>query len=115
MIAPTFRSRLGQPSSLRPMPGATESSTVEWHSAQVTPTRVTHQFDSLDRDFAIPRQEKAEWKGADGTTIVGYGIRNGNTEAFVAVVPPEPADPQAIRARIAALRQRLNRTAQQFA
>lgn len=34
-------------------------------------TRVTHQFDSLDRDFAIPRQEKAEWKGADGVTIEG--------------------------------------------
>jgi MYXO-CTERM domain-containing protein len=30
---------------------------------------------------------------ADGNTIVGYGIRNGNTEAFVAVIPtvPEPA------------------------
>ena len=31
---------------------------------------------------------------ADGNTIVGYGTRNGNTEAFVAVIPtivPEPA------------------------
>ena len=36
-----------------------------------TPTRVTHQFDTLERDFAVPRQEKAEWKGADGTAIEG--------------------------------------------
>ena len=30
---------------------------------------------------------------ADGNTIVGYGTRNGNTEAFVAFVPnvPEPS------------------------
>ena len=32
-IAPTFRSRFAQPSSRWPMPGANESSTVEWHSA----------------------------------------------------------------------------------
>ncbi|MCU1383080.1 MAG: hypothetical protein JWL71_1777 [Acidobacteria bacterium] len=36
-----------------------------------SPTRVTGQFDTLERDFAIPRQEKAEWKGADGTTVEG--------------------------------------------
>ena len=41
MIAPGFRSRLGHPSSLLPIPGANESSTVEWHRAQVTPTRVS--------------------------------------------------------------------------
>jgi len=35
------------------------------------PLRVTHQFDTLARDFAIPRQEKAEWKGADGAAIEG--------------------------------------------
>ncbi|MGH9141898.1 MAG: prolyl oligopeptidase family serine peptidase [Vicinamibacterales bacterium] len=35
------------------------------------PIRVTHQFDTLDRDFAIPREEKAEWKGADGAAIEG--------------------------------------------
>src|SRR6185437_17144049 len=29
IITPTFRSRFGQPSSRRPMPGANESSTVE--------------------------------------------------------------------------------------
>ena len=40
MMAPTFRSRFGQPSFRRPMPGMTELSTVEWQSAQVTPSRV---------------------------------------------------------------------------
>jgi dipeptidyl aminopeptidase/acylaminoacyl peptidase len=34
-------------------------------------TRVTHQFDTLAQTFAIPRQEKAEWKGADGVAIEG--------------------------------------------
>ncbi|MBA3483694.1 MAG: PEP-CTERM sorting domain-containing protein [Pirellulales bacterium] len=36
----------------------------------------------------------AEGISADGNTIVGFGTRNGNTEAFVAVIPtivPEPA------------------------
>jgi hypothetical protein len=40
-IAPTLRSRFGQPSSLLPIPGANELSTVEWQSAQVMPTRVS--------------------------------------------------------------------------
>jgi len=35
------------------------------------PTRVTGVFDRLESDFAIPRQERVEWKGADGTTIEG--------------------------------------------
>jgi hypothetical protein len=33
VIAPTFRSRLAQPSSRLPMPGANELSTVEWQNA----------------------------------------------------------------------------------
>src|SRR4029079_12007433 len=36
-IAPTLRSRLGQPSRRWPMPGATELLTVEWHTAHVRP------------------------------------------------------------------------------
>jgi dipeptidyl aminopeptidase/acylaminoacyl peptidase len=36
-----------------------------------TPTRVTGLFDRLEREIALPRQEKVEWKGADGTTIEG--------------------------------------------
>src|SRR6266536_1304189 len=37
-IAPTFRSRLAQPSSRWPIPGANELSTVEWHRAHWMPT-----------------------------------------------------------------------------
>src|SRR5205807_1098943 len=39
-ISPGLRSRFGQPSSRRPMPGASELSTVAWHRAHVTPKRV---------------------------------------------------------------------------
>ena len=40
-IAPTLRSRLAQPSRRLPMPGANESSTVEWHSAHWMPIDFT--------------------------------------------------------------------------
>src|SRR3954468_9098585 len=40
MIAPTLRSRLGQPSRREPMPGATLLLTVEWHTAHVRPIEV---------------------------------------------------------------------------
>ena len=36
-----------------------------------TPMRITGITDYLDRDFALPRQERIEWKGADGVTIEG--------------------------------------------
>jgi dipeptidyl aminopeptidase/acylaminoacyl peptidase len=36
-----------------------------------TPTQITHAYDPLERDFILPRQEKFEWKGADGQTIEG--------------------------------------------
>jgi dipeptidyl aminopeptidase/acylaminoacyl peptidase len=36
-----------------------------------TPRQVSHVFDHLARDFRLPRQERIEWKGADGTTIEG--------------------------------------------
>jgi dipeptidyl aminopeptidase/acylaminoacyl peptidase len=45
--------------------------TIPITGTTVTPTRVTSRFDTLERDFAIPRQEKAEWKGADGVTVEG--------------------------------------------
>jgi dipeptidyl aminopeptidase/acylaminoacyl peptidase len=35
------------------------------------PTRVTGLFDRLERELAVPRQEKAVWKGADGAAIEG--------------------------------------------
>jgi dipeptidyl aminopeptidase/acylaminoacyl peptidase len=34
-------------------------------------TRVTHLFDRMEREFAIPRQEKVTWKSTDGATIEG--------------------------------------------
>ena len=39
-----------------------------------TPVRVTDVYDSLDRDFRLPRQEKIAWKGADGVAIEGLLI-----------------------------------------
>ncbi len=35
------------------------------------PTQVSHVFDRLAREFKLPRQEKIEWKGADGVTVEG--------------------------------------------
>ena len=35
------------------------------------PVQVTHEFDALERTFALPHQEKMTWKSADGTTIEG--------------------------------------------
>ncbi|HYM25013.1 MAG TPA: prolyl oligopeptidase family serine peptidase, partial [Vicinamibacterales bacterium] len=35
------------------------------------PTRVTDLFDRMEREVALPRQEKVEWKSTDGTTIEG--------------------------------------------
>jgi dipeptidyl aminopeptidase/acylaminoacyl peptidase len=35
------------------------------------PARATSHFDVLERDWMLPRQEKVEWKGADGTPIEG--------------------------------------------
>lgn len=36
-----------------------------------TPARVTGIYDSLATDFELPRQEKVDWKAADGATIEG--------------------------------------------
>jgi len=35
------------------------------------PRKVTSVFEYLTRDFRLPRQERVEWKGADGTTVEG--------------------------------------------
>lgn len=35
------------------------------------PRKVTSVFEYLTRDFKLPRQEKVEWKGADGATVEG--------------------------------------------
>ena len=39
--------------------------------APATPQRITGHFDRLERSGATPRQQKVEWKGADGATIEG--------------------------------------------
>jgi dipeptidyl aminopeptidase/acylaminoacyl peptidase len=36
-----------------------------------TPTRVTGFYDSLATDFALPRQQRVTWRGADGITLEG--------------------------------------------
>jgi dipeptidyl aminopeptidase/acylaminoacyl peptidase len=45
--------------------------TLPMSGAQAAPTRVTRHFDNLERHVALPRQEKVEWKGADGVAIEG--------------------------------------------
>ena len=40
-------------------------------TAGATPQRVTRVFESLARDFKLPRQERIEWKGADGVRVEG--------------------------------------------
>jgi dipeptidyl aminopeptidase/acylaminoacyl peptidase len=35
------------------------------------PQQVTHVYDSTATEFALPRQERMEWKGADGVTVDG--------------------------------------------
>jgi len=42
-----------------------------WMAGDPSPTRVTGIYDYLDRDFALPRQERVEWKGVDGTRVEG--------------------------------------------
>ena len=42
-----------------------------WTAAEPAPVRVTGIYDYLERDFALPRQERVDWKGADGTRIEG--------------------------------------------
>src|SRR3954471_2203058 len=45
--------------------------TLPLSGASTAPTRVTNHFDRLERELALPRQEKVEWKAADGTAIEG--------------------------------------------
>jgi dipeptidyl aminopeptidase/acylaminoacyl peptidase len=40
-------------------------------SGGAAPTRVTHVYDALEHEFALPRQERVEWKSTDGTRIEG--------------------------------------------
>jgi dipeptidyl aminopeptidase/acylaminoacyl peptidase len=36
-----------------------------------SPTRVTRVFEQLARDFKLPKQERIQWKGADGVAVEG--------------------------------------------
>jgi dipeptidyl aminopeptidase/acylaminoacyl peptidase len=36
-----------------------------------SPRRVTSVYDYLDREFALPKQERVEWKGVDGVKVEG--------------------------------------------
>jgi dipeptidyl aminopeptidase/acylaminoacyl peptidase len=42
-----------------------------WTMTTGAPTQVSHVFDRYAKDFRLPRQEKVEWKGADGVTVEG--------------------------------------------
>ena len=39
-----------------------------------TPARLTRVFDAVEQTFQMPRQEKVEWKGNDGTAVEGILI-----------------------------------------
>jgi dipeptidyl aminopeptidase/acylaminoacyl peptidase len=38
---------------------------------KASPARVTNVFEYLDREFSLPRQERIQWKGADGAAVEG--------------------------------------------
>jgi dipeptidyl aminopeptidase/acylaminoacyl peptidase len=62
-----------------------------------TPTRVTGMYDSLASDFALPRQDKVTWKGADGVAIEGVlfyptGYQSGRRYPLVVQLHSGPAE-----------------------
>src|SRR5258708_23898606 len=64
---------------------------------KAAPTRVTGVFDALERDFALPRQEKVVWKGADGTPVEGVlfypiGYEQGQRYPLVVQLHGGPAE-----------------------
>ncbi len=42
-----------------------------WTPGDAAPRRVTGIYDYLDREFALPKQERVEWKGIDGVKVEG--------------------------------------------
>ena len=62
-----------------------------------SPTRVTGIYDTLERDFSLPQQEKVTWKGADGETIEGVvfypiGYRPGSRHPLVVQLHGGPTE-----------------------
>ncbi len=61
------------------------------------PQRVTGVYDALARDFALPRQAKVEWRGADGTALEGLlfypvGYQAGQRYPLVVQLHGGPAE-----------------------
>ena len=90
MIAPGLRSRLGQPSSRLPMPGANELSTVEWHSAQVMPTRVSGSTPLTVSTVPLRPTTASSFSRA---TVVA-GLRRDRCCRSGCPPPPPPAAPR---------------------
>ncbi len=62
-----------------------------------TPTRVTGLYDTLERDYALPRQDEITWKGADGAAIEGIlfypnGYQTGRRYPLVVQLHGGPAE-----------------------
>jgi len=45
--------------------------TLQLGKGSAAPARITSLFDRLEREVALPRQERVEWKGADGAAVEG--------------------------------------------
>jgi dipeptidyl aminopeptidase/acylaminoacyl peptidase len=61
------------------------------------PQRVTGVYDRLARDFALPRQARVEWRGADGTALEGLvfypvGYQAGQRYPLVVQLHGGPAE-----------------------
>ena len=61
------------------------------------PARITSQYATLDRDFAMPREERVSWKGADGATVEGVlfypiGYQAGRRYPLIVQLHAGPAE-----------------------
>lgn len=61
--------------------------------ADRVPSRVTNIYEYLDRDFKLPKQERIQWKGADGVTIEGLLFLSGRLRGWQAIPAMRP-DPR---------------------
>ena len=66
-----------------------------WAPGDAAPRRVTGIYDYLDREFALPRQERVEWKGVDGTRIEGVLTYPDRLQARHALSAGSPASRRA--------------------